>query len=172
MLVNHIDERGAAGCRLALSGLHRLGPLVRLGCGRQIAAQSYLEQIGKACLFERSSPGIHRDVLAILSLDGRCDHGVDLLSCADHIDDIDDKSLRSDRAERARMNAVAALNALALINLAESGFRIHRNSADRAGLLAGTDQIHNGPVRAGAGAHTALLALRRINMRPVLVSVV
>ena len=64
------------------------------------------------------------------------------------------------------MDAVAALDALILVDLAESGFRVHRDGTDRAGFLAGTHEVNDCTVRAGSRAHAAFLALVRINMCP------
>ena len=65
------------------------------------------------------------------------------------------------------MDAVTALDALALIDHADAVVIVSDRS-DRAGLLAGADQVCDGAVRAGLGAHTALFALIGIDMGPAL----
>ena len=81
-------------------------------------------------------------------------------------DDLGQISLRTDGAEGACMDAVAALDALALVDIADAELVILK-SAHRAGTLTGADQMRDRAVRAGICAHTALFALGRIDSGPV-----
>ena len=63
------------------------------------------------------------------------------------------------------MDAVSALDAFALVNIADAVVIIC-DSANRAGTLAGTDQVGDRAVRACIRAHTALFALGGINSGP------
>jgi hypothetical protein len=62
------------------------------------------------------------------------------------------------------MDAVAALDALGLVDLAETGLFVHGDRPDRAGLLAGTNLVNNDLVGAVLGAHAALPAFLGIDM--------
>ena len=61
------------------------------------------------------------------------------------------------------MDAVAAVDALILIDDAVAVL-IVADGTDRAGLLAGTDQVHDGTVGTCCCAHAALLALRGVDV--------
>ena len=93
--------------------------------------------------------------------------GDDFLACSDIIDDVHKVCLGSDRAERTGVDAVTALDALTLIDHADAVVIIS-DRADRAGLLAGTDQMSDRAVRAGLRAHAALFTLIGINMSSAL----
>jgi hypothetical protein len=65
------------------------------------------------------------------------------------------------------VDAVAAVDALGLVDHADAVLVIV-DGTDRAGSLAGSDQVGDGTVRAGLGAHAAFLTLLGIDMRSVL----
>ena len=57
-----------------------------------------------------------------------------------------------------------AVDALALVNLAEAGLFVHGDGADRAGLLAGTHLMHDDLVGAVLCAHAAFPAFLWVDM--------
>ncbi len=81
-------------------------------------------------------------------------------------DNVHQIGLGADGAEGAGMDAVSALDALILVNVADAVIIIG-DGADRADALAGPDQMRDRPVRTGICAHAALFTLAGIDPGPV-----
>ena len=164
VLAHHVDESRAAGGGHLLAFLHRLAPLCSLIRRSHISAKANLDHIGKADLLQCITDSSHADILTELSLGCRSAHCVYFFAVLDVLNDLRQISLGSDCAERAAVDAVAAADALGLIDFTVA-ILIEGNGSDRTGLLAGTNQMHNCAIRTGLCAHTALLALVGINVR-------
>ena len=167
VLALHIDECRAAGSCHLLAFVSSFRPLKGLIGSGHIAAETYLDHICKSHLKESILDGKHGNIRAELSFCSRSDHGNDLIAGLDVADDVDQIGLGSDRAEGAGVDAVTALDALGLIDVADAELIILKG-ADRAGTLAGTYQMCDRAVRAGICAHAALFTLGRIDPGPVI----
>ena len=97
------------------------------------------------------------------------DHGIDLAPGQDAVDNVHEEGLGAQSPERTGVDAVAALDALGFIDLAEAGLFIHRDGTHRAGLLAGAHLVHDHLIGAVFRAHAAFPAFLRIDMGPDLV---
>ena len=162
VLALHVDECRTAGSRHLLAFMESLCPLKGLIGSCHIAAETDFDHIRKSHLQESVLDRQHGDVGSELAFCCGSDHGNDLITGLDVADDVDQIGLGANRAEGAGVDAVAALNALGLIDVADTKFIIC-DSADRARTFAGTDQMSDRTVRACVCAHTAFLTLGRID---------
>ena len=167
VLLHHVVERrAAAGGHVAALARDLLG-LLRLIIGRGVRAQGDLHRPGKAQLRQRDDHLAHAHA-AELPLDGWGEAGVDLPTLADVVDHVADHGDVGDGAERAGDRAVAAGDALAVVDGRAAVLLVHGDGVHRAGAHAGTARIGDGVVGAGLRAHAALAALVRVNDRALM----
>ena len=166
MLALHINESRAAGSRHLTSLVGRFAPLERFIGSRHIAAQSDLHHIRETEIKENILERLHRDIGAELSLRSGSDHGDHFVAGLNMADNIHQIGLGANGAKGAGMDAMPALDTFILVDPADSELVIS-DRADRADTLAGTHQMGDRPVRAGICAHTAFLALGRVDLCPV-----
>ena len=167
VLLDHVHESGAAGSGHLLALFLGLVPFHGLISSCHIAAQTYFDHVRESHLKEGFLDGLHCDVAAELAFSGGRYHRVNFLACENIIDDAHQVGLGSDRAERTGVDAVTALDALALVDDTDAVVVVC-DRADRAGLLAGTNKVCDRAVRAGLGTHAALFTLIGIDMSSAL----
>ena len=168
VLGDHVVEgRAAARGHVAAFARDLLG-LLRLIVGRRVRAEGHLHRVGKAQTLERLDHLAHVHA-AELPLDGGREAGVDLLLfIANGLDDVGNHRHIGNRGERAGDGAVAAGDALVVVDGRAAILLIHRDRVHRAGAHAGTARVCDGVVRAGLRAHAALAALVRVDDRTLM----
>ncbi len=121
MLGDHVVE-GRAAARGHVAALARdLFGLLRLVIGRRVRAEGNLHRVGKAQMLQRFNHLADADA-AELSLDGRRKAGVNLFAfIANRLDDIRNHRDIGNRGERAGDGAVAAGDALGVIDGTRGG---------------------------------------------------
>ena len=162
------DKGGAAaGGEEAL-----FGELLGLGVGDHVRAKRRLHHAEEAQLLEARD---HLTQLGIdkLAGDGGGDDGVDLvllvaLALTDNMDGIQKEALVLDGAEGALIDARAAGDALAVVDMRHMVFAL-LDGFDLARALAGAHVVLDGAVGADGGALTAVDALVGVDVRVVVV---
>ena len=168
MLGDHVIEgRAAAGGHVAALARNLFG-FLRFIIGRRVRTEGNLHRVGKAQILKRANHLAHAHA-AELALDRRGKAGVHLLGLiADRLDDVRDHGDVGDGRERAGDGAVAAGNALAVIDERAAVLFIDGNRVHWAGAHAGAARIGDGVIRARLGAHAALAALIRVDDRALM----
>ena len=142
--------------------------LLRLVIRRCIRAERNLHRVVKAKLLQRFNHLADADA-AELSLNGRRKAGINLFAfIPNRLDDIRNHRNIGNRGERACHRAVAAGDALGIINGSAAVLLIDRNRVHRAGTHAGTACIGNRVIRTRLRTHATLTALIRIDDSPLM----
>ena len=162
--LGHDRPGGAAG---GAHERHLVGNLVDevagLLHGAQVGAERDLLHAGEAELLERLAQFVDVALAAELADEGRGDLGDDLLPPTDGVDDLEDLALVGDGAERAVHEALAAGDALVVVDLGAT-LLIGADGVHAAGGGAGALVVMDGRVRAHRGAAAALDALGLVDV--------
>ena len=164
-LLCHHRPRRTAGSRHERQLLrYFLYKVLGLLCGAQVRADGNLDNIGKAEALHRGTQLARCHLRAELADKRRCDSGVDTLARLNGADHLEDLRLVCDRAERAVYKALAAGNALLIINIG-SAIAVAVDGIHAAGCRARALLTDDGVILTDIHAAAALDALLLIDNR-------
>ena len=164
-LLCHHRPRRTAGSRHERQLLrYFLYEVLGLLCGAQVRADRDLNNIRKAEALHRGTQLARCHLRAELADKRRCDSGVDTLARLNGADHLEDLRLVCDRAERAVYKALAAGNALLVINIG-SAIAVAVDGIHAAGCRARALLTDDGVILTDIHAAAALDALLLIDNR-------
>ena len=164
-LLCHHRPRRTAGSRHERQLLrYFLYEVLGLLCGAQVSADGNLDNIGKAEALHRGTQLARCHLRAELADKRRCDSGVDTLARLNGADHLENLRFIGNRAERAVYKALAAGNALLIINIG-SAIAVAVDGIHAAGCRARALLTDDGVILTDIHAAAALDALLLIDNR-------
>ena len=164
-LLCHHRPRRTAGSRHERQLLrYFLYEVLGLLCGAQVSADGNLDNIGKAEALHRGTQLARCHLRAELADKRRCDSGVDTLARLNGADHLENLRFIGNRAERAVYKALAAGNALLVINIG-SAIAVAVDGIHAAGCRARALLTDDGVILTDIHAAAALDALLLIDNR-------